>query len=312
MHAAVQTWLEETRRVGVKTIFCLLEASQLDDYPFDLIDTYARAGFSVLHHPVPDRQRPAVPEGLLQQLRFDWHTCRRPVVVHCWDGLDRTQAVVDCLSAAALPASLARITASMQAYASARGTAHFELVTDLALRLFDQVKHRAQVKHGPGVAAAIRGCDRTLLWAAAMLHDIGTHPDLAGEPGSHGQCSAEAVLHQQLGIDELGITPREIASVAGLHRTNDRDEAFVATLWPQGIPKPLRLLAAILRVADGCDYSLGQETADIHLVDDRLRLSVRLDHRVNPRGFAESRERAHAKDGWLRALAGVGVDPDGP
>jgi len=127
---------------------------------------------------------------------------------------------------------------------------HSHKVAALALRLFDEL-------------APLHGLlprDRTLLLYAANVHDIGWTFGQAG----HQKKSAELVLS----CGDLQVTVREqgiIALIAGLHGGSDRfrPTGFWHLLSPDD-QKRVRILAALLRVADGLDYLHAASVTDLH------------------------------------------------
>ncbi len=124
--------------------------------------------------------------------------------------------------------------------------AHARQVADLALALFDAVAERYE----------LLPAQRRLLEIGALLHNVGMTTD----PPEHHLVGRDIVLNQ--GIDDL--SPRERAIVAcmvAFHRKKVRPElepAYLA-LGRRGQRDALRL-SAILRVADGLDYSQSQTT----------------------------------------------------
>lgn len=151
------------------------------------------------------------------------------------------------------PTFQARVVALMQRHSSDRGEDHFMDVTRHAMMLHDVLKPRHQLDSR----------FRALLWAAAMLHDIGADPGLGGIPASHAWRSADKILQDQVGDKDL--PPHEIAVVVSLHRHEGQDEEDIigATYPPldRFITPELLKLAAILRVADGLDrYEEGRMT----------------------------------------------------
>ena len=98
--AAVAEWCARANGHGIQTIMCLLDDEQLayyKDVPGELLGYYKRADFVVLHHPVKDHQKPAVPLAVLAKAHVDFLAAIKPVLVHCSAGCDRTGAVVDYL-----------------------------------------------------------------------------------------------------------------------------------------------------------------------------------------------------------------------
>ncbi|WP_292423544.1 CHAD domain-containing protein [Methanoregula sp.] len=128
--------------------------------------------------------------------------------------------------------------------------AHGRTVAALSLRLFDELAPL----HGLGSR------DRALLDYAATIHDIGW---LMGQVG-HQKKSAELILS----CGDLTVPVREqgiIALVTGLHggSTRSRPTGFWLLLSPAD-QKRVRILAALLRVADGLDYLHAASVTDLH------------------------------------------------
>jgi Tyrosine phosphatase family len=98
--AEVARWVTEAMTHGIKTILCLLDHAQLAYYgsvPGGLLGYYRQAGFAVVHLPVADHQRPAVPPEVLAIAYSDFLSAQKPLLVHCSAGFDRTGAVVNYL-----------------------------------------------------------------------------------------------------------------------------------------------------------------------------------------------------------------------
>ena len=126
--------------------------------------------------------------------------------------------------------------------------AHSRTVAALALRLFDELAPL----HG------LSRRDRTLLSLAAIVHDIGWTFGQAG----HQKKSAELVFS----CADLPVPVREqgiIALVAGLHGGNAPPGGFFFLL-PPADRRRVRILASLLRVADGLDYLHAGSVTGIH------------------------------------------------
>ncbi len=140
--------------------------------------------------------------------------------------------------------------------------AHARQVADLALALFDAVAERYE----------LLPAQRRLLEIGALLHNVGMTTD----PPEHHLVGRDIVFYQE--IDDL--SPRERAVVAcmvAFHRKKVRPElepAYLA-LGRRGQRDALRL-SAILRVADGLDYSQSQTTRLLAVTpaDDGLTLTL--------------------------------------
>ena len=117
---------------------------------------------------------------------------------------------------------------------------HSRKVTDLALRLFDDLEplHRMGTR------------ERFLLECAGLLHDIGWK---FGQKGHSGRSADMILSHENLPLDiiDRGI----IGLVAKAHRGKIRfeSEGFFSLLSSDDRNNVL-MLAAFLRIADGLDY----------------------------------------------------------
>ncbi|NMB79532.1 MAG: CHAD domain-containing protein [Methanomicrobiales archaeon] len=126
---------------------------------------------------------------------------------------------------------------------------HEQHVTDLALQLFDGTKPLHNLGAG----------DRTLLEAAALIHDIGWK----GGRRKHHHRGADRVLADEtlpLDIAERAVIALMIFSHRGRH-TPEEHPVF-ALLSPTDQDRALRL-ASLLKVADGFDYD---HTGTIHTI----------------------------------------------
>jgi CHAD domain-containing protein len=161
---------------------------------------------------------------------------------------------------------------------------HTRMVAALALGLFDAVAGRYQL---PDRA-------RPLLEAGALLHDVA----LASNPPEHHLVGRDVVLRQP--ID--GLSQRDqliVACLVAFHRKRARPQQEPAFLALPTKSQALALqLAAILRVADGLDFSHAQTTRVIEVVPgDGLSL------RIEGRHAADDGARAMAKaDLWRKAF----------
>jgi exopolyphosphatase/guanosine-5'-triphosphate,3'-diphosphate pyrophosphatase len=137
------------------------------------------------------------------------------------------------------PRALRRASVASLARRCNSDVAHTRHVAQLALRLFDQTAEL----HGLGDR------DREMLEFAALLHDVGQHVSRKG----HHRHAAYLVENGEL----RGFEPAEVAFLAALvrhHRRGDPkpSESRFAALAPEDRIR-LRMLAAVLRVADGLD-----------------------------------------------------------
>lgn len=126
---------------------------------------------------------------------------------------------------------------------------HARQVADYSLALFDQTSTVHQLGEE----------SRSLLETAAIVHNIG----LVAHPAKHNSFGRDILLSYRLiGFDEL--ETRTLAFTTALHRKKYRQkraikEAEVAALPEEQLDRALRL-AALVRIADGLDYSQSQTT----------------------------------------------------
>ena len=140
---------------------------------------------------------------------------------------------------------------------------HVEHVAHLALAMFDDL---AAAGLHPGDRA-----ERELLWAAAILHDIGMTVDY----DDHHRHSRYLVLNAGL----PGFSPREVALIAQAvryHRKGSPSLGEFAPLCGKGDEARLARMSALLRVAEQLERSRDQSVREVRLdVDDnRVRLEL--------------------------------------
>jgi exopolyphosphatase / guanosine-5'-triphosphate,3'-diphosphate pyrophosphatase len=119
---------------------------------------------------------------------------------------------------------------------------HVERVAKLSLAMFDGL--------GGAGLHELDATDRELLWAACMLHDIGTAIDY----DDHHRHSHYLILNAGL----PGFTPRELVMVgliARYHRKGEPDTSELGPLEQRGDLERLRLLCAIIRLAEQLERS---------------------------------------------------------
>lgn len=252
----VNQYIAEVRNQGIRTILCLLDGAQLNYYngiPGGLLKTYESSGFTVIHRPVEDHPKPPlpkVPKDVLEHIFSDFVSAKKPMLVHCSAGVDRTGAVIDFLQMENAHDFETRVRKLMNELSHGRSPDHFRRVTDTAIKLYDALEpiHKLPPRY------------RTVLWAGSMLHDIGTDPSVGHSPASHAWRSADRILEDQIACRLA--SSAEIAAVASLHRREEDPAlgrlgevhpAVLAALGAPTVPRELLVISAILRVADGLD-----------------------------------------------------------
>jgi exopolyphosphatase / guanosine-5'-triphosphate,3'-diphosphate pyrophosphatase len=141
---------------------------------------------------------------------------------------------------------------------------HVEHVADLALGMFDDLA-RAGVHSG-------EGRERELLWAAAMLHDIGVAVDY----DDHHKHSRYLILNAGL----AGYSQREIALIAQIaryHRKGTPGLDDLAALGRKGDPKLVARCATLLRLAEQLERSRDQLVRAAHVTVDDGSVELRLE-----------------------------------
>ncbi|MEI6446812.1 MAG: Ppx/GppA phosphatase family protein [Actinomycetes bacterium] len=143
---------------------------------------------------------------------------------------------------------------------------HAERVADLALGMFDSLR---ETEAKPGGAKL-----RELLWAAAMLHDVGKAIDY----DDHHRHSKYLIL----GAGLPGYTQRELALTALMaryHRKGNPDPNGLAGLLEPGDLERLRRCSALLRLAEFLERGRDGAVESAALVPNgkgiKLELSVR-------------------------------------
>ena len=129
---------------------------------------------------------------------------------------------------------------------------HVEHVARLSLETFDSLRAAGLHDLGDG--------DRELLWAGGMLHDIGMTVDY----DDHHRHSHYLIVHTGL----PGFSPREVdlvALIARYHRKGTPDAAELGALERPGDSERLRLLAAIIRLAEQLERSRDQTVASVRV-----------------------------------------------
>jgi exopolyphosphatase/guanosine-5'-triphosphate,3'-diphosphate pyrophosphatase len=156
---------------------------------------------------------------------------------------------------------------------------HTEHVARLALCLFDDLA-KAGVHPGDPI-------ERELLWAGAVLHDIGMTIDY----DDHHKHSRYLVLNAGL----PGYSPSELAVIAQAvryHRKGTPGADFLAPLLDDRDEQRLRRCATLLRLAEGLERSRDQTVREAHAVvlDGEVRLELVADGDVSVPRWAAARE----------------------
>jgi exopolyphosphatase/guanosine-5'-triphosphate,3'-diphosphate pyrophosphatase len=156
---------------------------------------------------------------------------------------------------------------------------HAQHVAALALSMFDAL-----------AAAGVHPGDpeeRELLWAAALLHDIGTTVDY----DDHHRHSRYLILNAGL----PGFTPREVALIGQMARYHRKGTPAMGGLKPLMVKGDQELLdrcSALLRVAEQLERSRDQtvHNARVEVQDGRVRLSLVADEEVPVARWAAQRQ----------------------
>ncbi|MGH2800556.1 MAG: HD domain-containing protein [Thermoleophilaceae bacterium] len=144
---------------------------------------------------------------------------------------------------------------------------HVERVAELSLAMFDGLARAGLHQLG--------GPERELLWAACVLHDIGTAIDY----DDHHRHSHYLILNAGL----PGFTPRELVLVgliARYHRKGDPSTSELGPLAEDGDDERLRLLCAIIRLAEQLERSRDGAIRQVRVAAHEG--TVALDTQVDP------------------------------
>jgi exopolyphosphatase/guanosine-5'-triphosphate,3'-diphosphate pyrophosphatase len=170
--------------------------------------------------------------------------------------------------------------------------AHVEHVAQLALELWD----------GLAAAGVHRGDrkERELLWATAMLHDIGTAVDY----DDHHKHSRYLILSAGM----PGYSPREVALIgqaARYHRKGNPGLGEFTALARDGDEAMLNRLAAAVRIAEQLERSRDQavHACDVVVEDGRVQLRLHASEDVTIARWATERQGDVFRRAFGRELA---------
>jgi exopolyphosphatase/guanosine-5'-triphosphate,3'-diphosphate pyrophosphatase len=142
---------------------------------------------------------------------------------------------------------------------------HVDHVARLALAMFDALAHQGVTDGDPQ--------ERELLWAAAMLHDIGMTVDY----DDHHKHSRYLILNAGL----PGFAPRELALIALMaryHRKGSPSFGDLEALMDPGDEDRLARGAALLRLAEQLERARDQLVREVHVGAEDGRVSLELVH----------------------------------
>jgi exopolyphosphatase / guanosine-5'-triphosphate,3'-diphosphate pyrophosphatase len=139
---------------------------------------------------------------------------------------------------------------------------HVNHVAALSLQMFDGLAAAGLHDFGPP--------ERELLWAACILHDIGTAIDY----DDHHRHSHYLILNAGL----PGFTPRElvlIGLIARYHRKGEPDASELGDLAEKGDARRLRLLCAVIRLAEQFERSRDRSIESVAVATDNGTVELR-------------------------------------
>ena len=157
--------------------------------------------------------------------------------------------------------------------------AHAEHVARLALEMWDALATAGLHARDPE--------ERELLWATAMLHDIG----IAVDYDDHHKHSRYIILNAGL----PGYSPRETALIGQAARYHRKGTPTLGEFEPvarTGDAELLDRLAAMVRLAEQLERSRDQSVraVDVHVVDGRVELRLHADEDVRIARWAAERQ----------------------
>ena len=99
----MQEWAEIVKSMGIKSILCIIDYPQIEQYDFlnldggGLFGFYRTLGFKVAHVPADDYKRPPLNDQELDAVWDAFERLEKPVLIHCSAGRDRTGAALDLI-----------------------------------------------------------------------------------------------------------------------------------------------------------------------------------------------------------------------
>ncbi|MHC1600803.1 MAG: dual specificity protein phosphatase family protein [Candidatus Nezhaarchaeales archaeon] len=268
------------------------------DLEYDL-DKIRGLGLEVLHHPIPELSAPSLIElHKIVSFIANCVEQGRKVLVHCLAGYgrsgtiaagylayryglsgdeailrvrDRRPGAIETFSQEAVIRAYALLTKVLRPEAVkavfsvgerfdwGRGHRHASAVTQISLRLWEQLKDELNLGLKEAGALAV----------ASLLHDIGATLDSDG----HHEKTYELMLSSKelrvLGDEEL-----DMAALIALHhraRTNPLDDSRVKK-YGNVIAKT----SALIRISDALDYNSRHviDDVEVHIEDEVIRISV--------------------------------------
>jgi len=101
----VDRWIYWFQEQGIRTIICLLTRDQLDLYihlPVGLLESYAKAGFTVIHWPITDPAYDGIGwkelDSQKDQIYLEYQKAEKPVLIHCSAGMDRSPKIAEYIA----------------------------------------------------------------------------------------------------------------------------------------------------------------------------------------------------------------------
>jgi exopolyphosphatase/guanosine-5'-triphosphate,3'-diphosphate pyrophosphatase len=170
--------------------------------------------------------------------------------------------------------------------------AHAEHVARLSLELWDALAAQGVHRGDPK--------ERELLWATAMLHDIGTAVDY----DDHHKHSRYLILSAGL----PGFSPREVGLIGQAvryHRKGNPGLGEFSSLAREGDDEVLTRLAAAVRIAEQLERSRDQAVTacDVHVRDGRIELRLHATEDVTIARWATERQGDVFKRAFGRELS---------